>query len=108
MPAQIPRHYGLTGRPRWWSPKPVIWSYPVASLAVGVAMFVIIRADAGKAADHGSIQNMSFLAAYLSLVILATTVRTIAIAQKRAEGLGWWFAPMTLAGMLLLVFIAQH
>jgi uncharacterized membrane protein len=112
LPEKVPRHYGLTGRPDHWSPKGVIWIYPGISLVMMVAMAGSLMAGADKLDSEAlraqfalNLRPMSIMAAYLSVLMLALTMRTVAVAEKRAAGLGRLFIPAILASVAIIVVL---
>jgi uncharacterized membrane protein len=111
LPDQVPRHYGITGRPDAWSSKRVIWVYPAIPLLMLIALTGITLTSAGKYTHdelRASLRNLSLMAAFLSVLSLALTVRTFAVAEKRAEGLGRMFFPIFLAGLVAVMFVLSR
>ena len=112
LPERVPRHYGLTGKPNHWSPKGVIWVYPAISLAMLVAMAGSLMTgateldnEALRAQFEQNLRPMSIMAAYLAVLMLVLTIRTFAVAEKRAEGLGRLFIPAMLASVVIVIVL---
>lgn len=95
LPEKIPCHFGFTGYPDAWGHKAIIWLVPGASLLVLIAMAWIswAMADSGGQvaldAIRRDIQFLWLMAVSVSVVMLITTERMIAVARKHAERLGW-------------------
>jgi uncharacterized membrane protein len=108
LPDRVPRHYGFTGRPDAWSGKGIIWVYPSIALVMLVAMTCVLITTSHKLRPEelsADIRRMSALCAFLSLVTLGLTMRTVAVAGKRAEGLGRLFLPFFMVGLVALMVV---
>jgi hypothetical protein len=79
LPRQVPCHFGLDGRPDAWMGRGFIWFYPIFTLLFTAAMN--FDEPEGAGADD----------LLLATMLLYMMVRTVAIAQHRARGLGRWF-----------------
>lgn len=100
LPAQIPTHFGVSGRPDGWGPRVMIFFLP--ALQTVILAFMVV-ADLGKPAGDQAV--------VLPLVRLGTTLllsyllwATVQTSLGRQEGLGSWLLPVTLvpiAGLLL-------
>jgi uncharacterized membrane protein len=111
LPDQVPRHYRITGRPNAWGSKRFMWVYPAIPLLMLIALTGVTFTSAGKLTHdelRASLRNMSLMAAFLSVLSLALTVRTFAVAEKRAEGLGRPFFPILLAALVAVMFFLSR
>lgn len=115
LPDKIPTHFGASGEPDAWRAKSHIWTLPV----IGIVEFVLLTALTGYAGRKEALQSppewaeqraaltralMAAVKAH-SLVLFAFIIhRSIAIAQGRAEGLG--FALYALLGLIVPVIAA--
>jgi hypothetical protein len=102
----VPRHYGLTGKPDAWGRKGVIWGYPAISLIMFTlvwGVFLHERSKPGSTLGPHDTELMALMSGYVSLIMLIITIRTFAVAEERAEGLGWWLAPALAAGIVIMV-----
>lgn len=105
LPDRVPRHYGITGKPDGWSSKRIIWTYPLIPLVALVAMAGVVVSKAGKSGPEElreTLRQISLLSAFLCVLALVLTLRTFAVAEKRADGLGRLFLPAFVAGFLIL------
>ena len=91
LPEQIPGHYDIDGRPESWTDRRVVWSYPIITLA----LIVVLAATEGE-----KIAPVSF---FIAAVLLYLMLRTLAIADRRADQLPRWFMPISTFGVILLV-----
>jgi uncharacterized membrane protein len=106
LPDEIPHHFGLSGRPDRWGPKALIWFFALMPVLVLALLAGTIIASARDGLVHEA-RQMSILAAFLSALMLFLTIRTIMVAEKRAEGLGRMFVPMMLVGIAIIIFLLR-
>jgi hypothetical protein len=88
LPAQVPRHYGFTGKPD--------------------ACAAIVTAHNMTGDElRTNIRQMSLISAFLSVLTLGLTLRTVAVAEKRAEGLGRMFLPVFIVVFVSLMIVLR-
>jgi uncharacterized membrane protein len=110
LPAQVPRHYGFTGKPDAWSGKGVIWVYPAMPFVMLAAMTCAAIVTAHNMTGdelRTNIRQMSLISAFLSVLTLGLTLRTVAVAEKRAEGLGRMFLPVFIVVFVSLMIVLR-
>lgn len=109
LPEQIPMHYGASGRPDKWAGKGSMWVLalmPVLTLLVMLgATAAMVTTTEDRDEVRAGVRFVAPLTAYLSLGTFVLTVRMLAVAEKRAEGIGRWFLPLFMAGLLLVIFL---
>jgi len=92
LPAQIPRHFSMSGDPDGWGPRSTFLVLPAVAL-----LTYLTRAPKRAPATAREFTTI------LRLVVLAgiawSTIRVVRIAAGRSDGLGTWFVP----GMVLLI-----
>ena len=106
LPDQVPRHFGLSGRPDAWGGKRIIWTYPVMSLAMFLVVggvYVMETLVGNMALSPKDAEIVAVIAAYLAVVMLIITLRTFAVAEKPADGLGRMFVPVLMLGVIVIV-----
>ena len=103
LPDKVPCHFGISGKPDAWSGKWVVWVLPGLSL-----LFVLVIGGALALENMGRAESarrdtemMSGMTACVAMMSLIITFRTFSVAEKRAQGLGWWAAPVFLMAMIL-------
>jgi len=110
LPDQVPRHYGITGKPSGWSSKRIIWAYPLILLVTLVAMAGVVLGVGGKPGPEElrtTLRQISLISAFVVVFSLALTLRTFAVAEKRAEGLGRLFLPAFVVVFVILGWLLR-
>jgi hypothetical protein len=82
---RIPSHFSLTGRPDAWSRKAFLWFYPLVSLAMLAGLLVV------QIVVPGSGEGMAPTALLMTGMMFFILMRSMAVAEKRTEGLGRFF-----------------
>jgi len=113
LPESVPIHFGLTGHPNGWAPKPVALIVPV--LAVGLYLLLSAGRASGKFnlpwklndANRDQLVELCREFLWTSNVLVSAMLAylqwaMIQIALHRMEGVGAWFTPVFIGGMLLL------
>lgn len=102
LPDRMPVHFGIRGKPDRWAGRNFVWFYP--AMSVVIAAFMTLPLWIMHRKPHAvDAEMIAMLSAYIAVINLVLTSESIAIAQKRREGLGWWFIPVMLVGMLLIL-----
>jgi hypothetical protein len=80
-----------------------LWFYPSFALvfAAGMTLAIIVPA---RRADPEIAEGVAAACALIAVLMLFVTERSIAIAGKRATGLGWMFLPCLAIAIALLVW----
>ena len=105
----VPRQFDLLGRPCGWSRKWVLWFYPSFALVFVVGMTLIVTATTWALAptppsEYPMVaEGVAAVSLLIAVCMLFLTERSIAIAQKRATGLGWMFLPCLAVALTLLI-----
>ncbi|HET6348614.1 MAG TPA: DUF1648 domain-containing protein [Candidatus Krumholzibacteria bacterium] len=109
LPERIPRHFGLLGKPDRWGNKRLIWLNPAVALGMVVALGFVARSSVARASGTGAedARQVSIVAAYVSLIMLVVSLRTVAVAEKRADGMGRLMVPVLFAATALLVLLMR-
>jgi len=99
---RVPHHFNLRGQPDSWGSGLILWLYPSFSLvfAAGIAAVIV----ALRPRDPKAVELLAGLCAWIAVLNFALTERSIAVARKRATGLGWMFLPCVAIGIALLVW----
>jgi uncharacterized membrane protein len=114
LPADVPRHYGLSGQPDAYAGKAILWSLPIISLflwglltAAGyLARVKLKRPNSGPTAETGAVKSLvTALKAEIGLLFLYIIWRTLAVARGDASGLGPLFLPLFLAVTAVIVIV---
>jgi hypothetical protein len=112
LPERIPCHFTIMGTPDAWSGKRIIWLFPAVSLVLIVGMAItayegdILRLPAEEIPPN--VEKMAVCAAFTSILFLLLINRTIAVAEKRAQGLGRFFCLGVLAGLVIMILLIER
>jgi uncharacterized membrane protein len=110
LPDTIPVHFGVYGQPDGWGPKIIIWLMPAVSLWT----FLIMSWSAGfkkpgvplnRAKDEMGRLLVSWLKFEIPWLFAYIELVMVAVALKKADGLGIWFLPIYLVVILGTVLI---
>ncbi len=85
----------MAGRPESWAGRRVVWFYPIIALV----LIVILAVTDGE--------NVSPVSLFIAAVLLYQMLRTLAIADRRANRLPPWFMPASTFGVILLVLFSR-
>jgi len=103
LPDEVPSHYGLTGKPDAWMGKAIIWIFPGMSfmclLLLGGTLTGMIM-ELGESASRET-EMACGMTAFITVMTLVITIRAFAVAEKCADGLGWWMTPVFAIGTIL-------
>lgn len=104
----FPRHFDLLGRPDAWSGRWILWFHPSFALVFLVGMVLllatVVEEEAIAPSEYEKVAEiLASAGALIGALVLFVTERSIAIARKRATGLGWMFAPCVAVALTLLV-----
>ena len=98
LPEQLPGRYDMDGRPETWNDRRVVWFYPIITLA----MLAVTATDG---------EQMAPVSLFFAAMLLYQMLRTLAIADRRAERgadrLPPWFTPVLTFGFILLVLFIK-
>ena len=94
-PERFPGRYDLNGRPETWTGRRVVWLYPVIALSLSVVLRVTIG------------ERMAPLSLFISAMLLYQMLRTLGIANRRADQLPRWFMPVMIFGVFLVVLVSS-
>jgi hypothetical protein len=101
---RVPRHFNLLGRPDGWSSGWILWFYPSLALVFAVGMTLAVVIEPTLRSDPEIAEGVAAACALMAVLMLVVTERSIAVARKRANGLGWMFLPCLAIAIALLVW----
>lgn len=100
---RIPRQFDFLGRPRGWSGKWILWFNPSFALVFAAGTTLVVKVTQGDAYAEVA-EGVAAACALIAILMLVVTKRSVAIARKRATGLGWIFLPCLAIAIALLVW----
>lgn len=104
---RVPRHFDLRGRPDGWSRGWILWFYPSIALVFAAGMTLAVVIEPTLRSDPEIAEGVAAACALIAVLMLFVTDRSIAVARKRANGLGWMFLPCLAIAVALLVWHYQ-
>jgi len=123
LPAQVPIHYGLLGNPDSYGPKETLLILPVLSFLLYALLSYGQRHpersnvpwkinDANRAQTYALVKQL-LSGEKLAMVVFLSYLQwaTVSIALEHSQGLGVWFAPLSLVGVLsplLFFYVRGH
>jgi len=111
LPAQVPIHYGLLGNPDSYGPKETLLILPVLSFVLYAVLSYGQRRpersnvpwkinDANRAQTYALVKQLLTWEKLVVVVMLSYLQWAgVSIALQHSQGLGVWFAPITLVAM---------
>jgi hypothetical protein len=94
LPEVIPTHFGATGRPNRWGGRWQAWILPVLALiCYGVFSFITGTWDwvlGRQPALRRGLELMLFMKPMIGLMLAYTSLTTVRVARKEAEGMNPW------------------
>lgn len=97
LPEKIPTHFNAFGQPDAFGEKQNIWALPlIMSLIFGLLHWMQGRVNSTSEAKLLQWVNLSTL-----LLFATIQVETFLVALQRIQGLGKWFLPISMTGMLV-------
>lgn len=114
LPARIPIHFDLYGRPDWYAPKIWVWLLPVVSVFIYETMGRVRFSgkEENKAMEHRMVNRMlRWIRVVVMLIFGFLTWAIIQVALGRWEGLGVYFLPVfliTLFGIIGYHYFRLH
>ncbi len=117
LPETIPSHFDGAGVPDEFSGRSTLWVLPGISLLLYILLSVMMRVphqfnySVKITRENAAIQYamamrlIRYLKAGLMWMFFYIVYGTVMTAEQRSEGLGLWFLPVTVGGMILPVFV---
>ncbi len=114
MPDTVPMHFGLSGQPDGWAPKPVAGMLPFIALFLYVNLTFAEKSSRFNFPWKVTDQNRDILYAMasklmftlklqLSALVAYLEVAVVETALKRMDGLGPWFAPVFIGSLVITI-----
>jgi len=101
LPERIPVHFGLSGEADSWGGRWMIFLMPViATLIAGLDWFIFSQLRDSPKMPAVMELPLHLLMLELTALFAYITWRTSEVAFERAKGLGVWFLPVVLLGIL--------
>lgn len=117
LPARVPRHFDVAGKPDAWGAKVNLWVLPF----VGVAIYLMLTVVGRLPQSHNfpvavtprnalrlyrrSRMMVVWLKAQISCTLGYIAWAQVQVAMGRAQGLGWAFLPVTLFTISVTIFL---
>jgi hypothetical protein len=98
LPAKVPIHFNITGRPDWWAPRPAAWLTPAIGSSISILMALSPQPD----------WKFHWLRAGVAVVFAFLQWTVVRVAMKQSERLNLLvtiallaaiFLPMALSGL---------
>lgn len=102
LPEKIPIHFGISGEPDGWGARWMIFLMPViATLIVAMNWFIFFTRLKGSPQMPAAMElPLHLLVFEMTALFTYITWRMTEVAFERAKGLGVWFLPITLLGIM--------
>jgi len=101
LPESIPIHFGLSGEPDGWGGRWTIFLMPViATIIFALDYFVLGRLVGTPKMPSTMTLPLHLMMLELTVLFTYITWRISEVAFGRAEGIGVWFLPVILLGIL--------
>lgn len=101
LPEKIPIHFGISGEPDGWGGRWMIFLMPViATLIVAMNWFIFTRLKGSPKMPAAMELPLHLLVFEMTALFTYITWRMTEVAFERAKGLGVWFLPITLLGIM--------
>lgn len=102
LPERIPVHFGLSGEPDGWGGRWMIFLMPVvASAIVALDWYIFTRVEGSPKAPTAAMKlPLHLLMLELTALFAYITWRMSEVAFERAKGLGVWFLPVVVLGIM--------
>ncbi len=102
LPASIPCHFDLLGRPDSWGSKHVLWILPALATLIFAGLSIVLLVFEARPIDLEFGAAMNALVAVTNLFLCQ---RMIAVGVGRRKTLGKWFCPAILGSLAILIAI---
>ena len=115
LPNDIPTHFNGKGEPDNYSSKQSIWLLPIISLLMTAGLFWLRNKphlfnypttvnDTNATHIYRVSKTMvGFITVFIVISFLYITSQSIAMALDKSQGLGNWFLPVFIGGLLLII-----
>lgn len=102
LPEKIPVHFGISGEPDGWGGRWMIFLMPViATLIVAMNWFIFFTRLKGTPQMPAAMElPLHLLVFEMTALFVYITWRITEVAFERAKGLGVWFLPIVLLGIM--------
>jgi uncharacterized membrane protein len=120
LPARVPKHFDIAGKPDAWGAKVNLWVLPL----VGVVVYLMLTVVGRIPHTHNFLVNVTpenaprlyrlsrmlvvWMKAQIACMLSYISWSQVRVALGNAQGLGWAFLPVTLMAIGVTIFLYRR